>query len=308
MFFPARAWDTTMTIDRRTLEGIEACRPGSDDLQSDELADVARRVQDDPQARAVYARVQQWDAAVSSAMEQVPVPVGLAERILARLSASGSGSGPSGAVADALAQTAGAAPDAGPRPGESAPRDLGRSRRRWLTGAAAVAATVAVAVFLAQYVSTTSDTPLEAMADAWLAQLKPKWRGMSQAPNEFAMPRAIRVEAVGWQNVGQFAGAHGAAYQLVHATAGTARLFVVRLSKGGAPATPPSVPQFTTGGRSIGYWQTGKLLYVLVVNGNEHQYRAFVNPARMPLAWNPPVFRRCPSDSGRLVRTIGKIA
>lgn len=274
-----------MTIDPRTLEGIEACRPGSDDLQSAELAEIARRVQEDPQARAAYAGLQKWDAAVASTMEQVPVPAGLAARITARLSASTAGTGLDDVLLAAQSQTADASATVEPSGRHAAPADSAQARRKWLIGAAAVATTAAIAISVAQYLNTSSDTPLETMADAWLTQLQPKWQSMAQAPKEFAVPGTITVEAVGWQNIGQFAGMHGAAYKLVHPTAGAAKLFVVRLSnKTGLPATPPAKPQFTTGGRSIGYWQSGKLVYVLVVDGNEHNYRAFVNPAQMPLA------------------------
>ena len=294
-----------MTIDRRTLEGIESCRPGSDDLQSPELADVAARVENDAESRSVYDRVQKWDAAVSKTMDQVDVPTGLAERILARLDGPRAGDALDVAVQDAQQQAAD--PNAALRPlaGDAAPG--GSSRRRWLSGAVALATTVVVAVVLTQYLRTPSDTPLESMADVWLGQLTPQWQAMAQAPGDFAVPSAITVEAVGWQNVGKFAGVHGAAYKLVHSTAGTARLFVMRLAKSGLPATPPSSPQFATGGRSIGYWHSGKLVYVLVVDGNQHKYRAFVNPARLPLALDFPGFRLFPIGVEELGRTIGKI-
>ena len=76
-----------MAIDRRIIEAIEACRPGSGDLRGADLADVARLVDADPEVRGLYDRVQHWDAAVTSAMQEVSVPAGLAERILARLNA-----------------------------------------------------------------------------------------------------------------------------------------------------------------------------------------------------------------------------
>jgi hypothetical protein len=61
-------------------------------------------------------------------------------------------------------------------------------------------------------------------------------------------------------------------------------LFVVRLWRDGLPTSPPGRPQWSTGGRSIGYWRSGDLVYVLVVDGNENKYRAFVNSARPPVA------------------------
>jgi hypothetical protein len=97
------------------------------------------------------------------------------------------------------------------------------------------------------------------------------------------VPGAITAKAIGWQRIGQIGHVRGIAYKLAHAT-GTARLFVVRLSKAGVPGSPPPAPQSTTGGKSIGYWHTGGLVYVLVVDGNVRNYRAFVSSAGMPLA------------------------
>ena len=72
-------------MERRIIEGIESCRPGSDDLLAPELADVAQCIEFDSQAGDAYQRAQKWDASVSRAMEQVEVPAGLSERILAAL-------------------------------------------------------------------------------------------------------------------------------------------------------------------------------------------------------------------------------
>lgn len=280
-----------MAIDRRTLEGIEACRPGSDDLQSPQLSDVAREVESNPEAQAAYRRVQAWDAAIAGALEQVPLPAGLAERILDQLKAgqpAAAGKTISASMNSALAvpaDGASAESDASPscvrspwlqlRPG---------SRRRWLAAASAVAATVLVAVLVARHLRSDVDTPVETMADVWLAGLGSQWHDMHEAPPDFEIPSAIMAEPAGWQRLARVAGGRGVAYQLVHRNAGTAKLFVVRLAVAGLPASPPATPQSSTGGKSIGYWRSGAHLYVLVVEGNERSYRAFVNSSRMPLA------------------------
>jgi hypothetical protein len=150
--------------------------------------------------------------------------------------------------------------------------------------ASAAAATVAVFAFAYQFFQTSDDSPIDALADDWLAELDPKWNDGAQSPAGFALPAAITAEAAGWQRVGTIGGVQGVAYKLAHATAGSATLFVMRLTRHDAPSFPPADPQSTTGGRSIGYWHAGNLLYVLVVDGNQHKYRAFVNSARAPLA------------------------
>ena len=77
-------------MDRQIIEGIEGCRPLSDDLNAPEFGAVARAVADDAEVRRAYQRVQAWDVAISAAMERVPLPVGLAERIVERLQAGAS--------------------------------------------------------------------------------------------------------------------------------------------------------------------------------------------------------------------------
>ncbi len=107
---------------------------------------------------------------------------------------------------------------------------------------------------------------------------------MSEAPKQFVIPPSITAEASGWQRIDAARGISGVAYRLTHARAGTAQLFVVRLSRQGLPTSPPEQPQMATGGRSIGYWKSGDRVYVLVVDGNRDSYRSFVNVSRMPLA------------------------
>jgi len=278
-----------MAIDRRTLEGIEACRPGSEDLQSAELADVARRVHDDPEVGAVYARAQAWDTAVAAAMPRVPVPADLAQRILKALSSglatSQSVDTESGveteAIGTALAAGTPTTTDTAVAP---APSPSAWPRRRWLAAGSAVAATVIVGVFLTQYLGRGDETALETLAEGWMADLQPTWQNLANAPSRFEIPRAVTARATGWQRIGKIGGVRGVAYELTHATAGTARLFVVPLARSGLPTSPPAAPQSTTGGKSIGYWRSGGLVYVLVVNGNARSYRAFVSTARMPVA------------------------
>jgi hypothetical protein len=275
-------------MDRRIIEGIEACRPGSDDLQSADLSDVARRVKDDPAVQADYQYVQTWDAAIAGAMEQVGVPSGLAERILDRLAAAESSTTLPAAVDPAALRTAEADPTALPLPAQSgwlllwSPPQF--SRRQWLGAASTIAATLLVAVFLANWLGRGHESSLETIADGWVQQLSPTWQNMRKAPQGFDIPPAITASPAGWQRIGQVGSGRGVAYTLVHATAGTAKLFVARLSVGGLPTAPPGVPQSTTGGKAVSYWQNGSLLYVLIVDGGERSYRAFVSTVPTPLA------------------------
>ncbi len=265
-------------MDRRTIEGLEACRPDSDDLRSPELSDVARRVQQDPEARIAYERVQAWDASVSNALEQVPVPPGLAERILSRLVPADLPAQPDAVIPSILPfeQTAIEQKTAG----WSRLNHFG-SRRQWLAVGSMTAAGLLVAAFLSTWLRTDAPRPLEILADGWLQGLAGSWQPAEPAPRGFALPSGVAATPMGWQ---QLSNPRGVAYKLSDGKAGTATLFVVRLSVAGLPIAPPPVPQSTTGGKAVAYWQSGSLVYVLVIEGNERSYRNFVSVSATPLA------------------------
>src|SRR5687767_10428691 len=70
-------------------EQIDACRAGSDDLALPALADLATAVEGDRALAEEVARSQRFDQTVAAAMHDLPVPDGLAERLLAKLSEDG---------------------------------------------------------------------------------------------------------------------------------------------------------------------------------------------------------------------------
>jgi hypothetical protein len=271
--------EDSMPIDRRTLEQIETCRPGSDDLQLPEVSEARARIDADSAVHALYAKSQRFDSTISRAMHDVAVPDGLADRLLARL---------------AMGRAAALAASEGPSTVENAvvtplscdvsPAVGGWSRRGLLAIVSTVAATVVVGVYVARYLQSDADASVESLADTWLAELDANWVGMDQAPRNYVVPAAITAEATGWQRIHSLGRFLGVAYRLESPRAGAARLFVVRLAKSGLPSSPPVKPQWTTGGRSIGYWQSGELTFVLVVEGNEDNYRSFANVSRMPIA------------------------
>ena len=279
-------------MDKRIIEGIEACRPGSDDVLSADLKDVALRLEKDPEAQSAYRRVQKWDAAVAAALEDVSVPAGLAERILDRLGVAHpetSAQVPPSPLEKIVAlslQAANAEPagrdiELSQEVREAAPR---WSRRRVLTLGSSLAAVVALAVVVGNFWQPRSTRPVETRAEEWMQQLGTTWQSIPRVPGEFPVPGAVVASPTGWQRVGNVASGRGVAYKLQHGQAGGAVLFVVKLSVAGLPAAPPVSPQSTTGGKAIGYWQSGRFLNVLVVEGDERSYRAFVNSARGPMA------------------------
>jgi hypothetical protein len=87
-------------VERRLLEQADAARPGADNLRDPALAGSAQRVhpglhelnaavaRGDQRALDILARIEAADAAISAALDDVPVPEDLAERLLMALKAA----------------------------------------------------------------------------------------------------------------------------------------------------------------------------------------------------------------------------
>ena len=272
-------------MDKRTIEGIESCRPGSDDLRQLDLSDVARRVEFDAEARACFERTQQWDAKVAAAMQRVEAPVGLAARLLTAL-AGGEPSAIEPAATSRLVEAlkpvnvATAFETQVQRTGDPAPTRW--SRRQWIGTLATVAAALVLSLVLNSVLRNSESEPLENMAGAWQKSLGPEWRDMRQAPRGFALPNGLVGTPTGWQWIDKQMQVQGVAYQLTDAQGATATLYVVRLDRPDEPTTPPRHPQ-STSVWAVGYWQVGKNVCVLVTR-DEATYRRFINPSPAPLA------------------------
>jgi hypothetical protein len=268
-------------MDKPIREGIEACRPASDDLLSPDMIEAARAVQDDPQARLIYERAQQWDAAIGGSIEDVPVPPGLAERIEARLQ-----SADAGRHADLLAGSATAANDVCESTGEVelAPPTARApwSRRRWAGAGLSAVAAAALVVAVGSWLSQERDLPLDVLADQWAAQMGNDWQPLAAAPRDFSVPGAILVSPARWQWIDRYTTVPVVAYELAHANAGKAMLYVAKMTRGDVPGAPPRMP-FNTAGKAIAWWRSGSHVYVLVVE-NERSYPAFVKTTAAPFA------------------------
>ena len=77
--------DRSEIRDAEIRDAIESCRPGSDDLGLPEMAPLAQALSADAALRASFNRIQRLDRRIVAATRDVPVPAGLAERVLARL-------------------------------------------------------------------------------------------------------------------------------------------------------------------------------------------------------------------------------
>jgi hypothetical protein len=276
-------------MDDRIREGIEACRPASDDLAAQDLADVARALAGDAQARAIFERSQRWDTAIGMAVEQVSVPAGLAERILSRLQAEAAGGSPSGtapllenAVAAARDAATQGSPVAEEAPAPARPR-ANWSRRDWAGATASLVAAALVVVMVGYWLSGSSDISPDVLAEEWEEQLDARQWQTAAAPEGFAIPDSVVGKPARWQWIDRISKSPVVAYELVHAGGEKARLFVARVTRPGLSNQPPAKPQFSTGGRTVAHWQSGPNLCVLVA-ASEASYRRFVRPSSAPLA------------------------
>jgi hypothetical protein len=273
--------------DERISEAIEAYRPGRDDPSDPAMAPLIEQLAADAELARTHQRLQQLDAALGDAIRDVPVPEGLCQRILDRLRAAAK----TPPTADEVA-----AEDT-PEVGEAVevlPKRRMTTRRRWLvsTTAAAVAASLAVGAFFVlrppkSYAESDVldvavqffDSPETEPSRVLVSKERPGIDGFPVGSEVCGMsvPR--------WRPVHGFLGQKGVAYDLTDRAGTRATLYVVQYGGAvtGLGTTPPDPPTRTTGGRCAGAWQTGGLLYVLVVEGDRNTYRGFLTPGR-PLA------------------------
>ena len=273
----------------RVQEAIEACRPGSDDLADPGMEELAAQLAADPELDALFQRSQRLDTVIRDAFADVPVPEGLEERLLARLAEARS----EHTTQSPASEYQEPPPDESPQ-GEVAtvtsPRRRRISRRWWAAVAGgAVAASVAVAfVFYLQMPAGISEAEVLRVAiDFYNTDSSDEGRRVSEQPPPRSYPFSrdvLRTAQTRWRPIDGFLGCRGVAYDLAGPGQARATLYVVRreLSQMKAAAPCPR-PALTTAGRSISTWQSGDLLYVLVVQGGPRTYRRFLELPSGPL-------------------------
>ncbi|MHB1036978.1 MAG: hypothetical protein ACYC0Y_20365, partial [Pirellulales bacterium] len=215
--------------DKRIRESIDACRPGSDDLNAADLSFLAAELAKDARLRVAYDRVQKLDVKIAAAFQDVPVPEGLRERLLARLEEAASQAAPDAATAEpSLAQPPVTLP-----PPESRPRS---TRRWWLSGVAALAASLLIAVlgwpwwFASE--SHSQEDVLAAAEELWNSEMAnpDQWEAGGTPSSDYPLSASVRVPPSRRQAIRDFVGGRGMAYDLAGVGRARATLFVVRLS------------------------------------------------------------------------------
>jgi len=227
-----------------------------------------------------------FDRAVGRAMEQVPLPLGLAERLLATLQAA------DGQLAEANRPAQGSWPVEGSRPADGsrlAEKNRRVVSRRWLVPASiAAAALVAVFgwfVFRPVYPPMGYEDVIADVGDFYDQEAAAEGQPLAVVPSaDFPLSSAVVTNSsTRWRPVSKLLGrSTGVAYELTSARGKRATLYVVDLNSrhrpiatNSLPSSPPNNGIFTEG-RTMGAWSNGTQLYVLVVEGDDRDYRGFL--------------------------------
>ncbi|QDU30756.1 hypothetical protein ETAA8_59040 [Anatilimnocola aggregata] len=248
-------------------ELLDACRIDQNDPQrpelAAELAPLARELPTQPDLVEALNRSQQFDRNVRSALEDVPIPASLAERLLAGCDAH--------MVAPADAPTVPTAP-------EPVFTSTAWSRRKALTVLATAASLlvlllggIGTALRLNKPQHVTNDE-LALRATQWFNHCGPaaKWLPGSQAPlKQFPLDRAIVVRPSRWAQIDP----QTVAYELVLPRTGQRALLFVHHNSLPHPQlrTYPSTRLNSSGGIMLGAWRRGEVIYVLSVVENGDQ-------------------------------------
>jgi hypothetical protein len=277
----------------RILEGLDACRPGSDDLArlAQDHPEIAARLAEHPQLARWQRRVEAIDRQIADAMHAVPVPDGLAARLLAKLPIERSS--PSSAPVHVSRVSGRSSSTEGVSISDRTDLLLRirYSRRAWaLGGALALAASLLVAASLGLFGSAPQPLfveNLESTALAWYGDLDLAWQ-TSTPPASHPVSQRVLPTPQGWQRFDASSDRSSVAYDLTpRGAAHRVTLLVARVSVPTLAGSPPSRPPVATLGRLIATWQEGEFLYVLVIEGTESLdalYRRYVDTKTGPIA------------------------
>ena len=252
-------------------ELMNCCRPDLSDLTEEEARALVAALEQDPVLRREWQAIQSWDVAIGRAFHDVPVPDGLADRLVAAVVARRNLPGE-----DAVSVP--------PADAGSAPQLARETRRHWLvwpTGLAAGLLVTSAIVMLALWLSRLGRQPdgrtkwLRNPARG-LSKLDPEaWQPTDPPDAEFPLDPSVRLTLWSWQpcTAHRRAGRPWYTAPFCHRTLRPPSLFVIRTRQGRQlPTIPPTVPDSTTGNICIGVWKNNGCVYVLVVPGRPSDY------------------------------------
>ena len=263
--------DNPPKIDLRFLEAVEACRPGSENLSDAEL-------------RTVYDKLKQTDVVLAEAFHDVPVPEGLADRILDRLA--------SAAEPSVLPEEPIATPDSAVELDSA----VAKRGRFWRSRSVLVATVLGTAVSLtaAFVILNDSEEGLTGESVEWAAIMLFDNEGnsppagnlisekASPGSHPLGPPAVAQLSGIRWRRIDEFLGREGVAYDLAPPGSPRATLYVIKRKVPNLRDFPPPNPATNSRNQFAAAWQSGGLLYVLVVDGGAGRYRDVLGMSSRP--------------------------
>ncbi len=279
-------------LNRQILEALEACRPGSEDglkpgRRQAELSDLAAAMADSAELARLYERLQRVDTAIGEAFRDVPIPEGLEDRILARLGVAAHDAGNNETTNQAGADQQAEAPPEETLPvalpATTSTTSVGRfvSRRWLLSSAGGVVAAGLLVGGLLFFGDSSEDLTHEQVYRLAMDYFKSDADAHSgeevdlvPPPSDYPLsPDVRRGRQTTWRRISGFLGTHeGVAYDISRDGGHQATLYVVRRPVDRLPGRPPAAPRLSTRGLNASAWTSGRLLYVLVVQGSKRDY------------------------------------
>jgi hypothetical protein len=236
----------------------------------------------DDSLRAAGQRLRQLDDRIQSALNDVSVPEDLAERVFARLASTAMA--PTGADQAITSQAITTVDEAF----EVARRRRSTTRgRAWLAAGLATAAAVLIYMMLPSSMPVLSEEAIALQAREHFALPAEQSQDVATNPPPAAFPASALIASLPdsrWYALREFLGRSGVAYQLRRGGI-RATLFVVKIH---GPHRAPGIDErelalgpkpSSTAGSTAAVWRERDLLYVLVVQGSEVEYRHFLAPS-----------------------------
>jgi hypothetical protein len=253
-------------------ELLDACRADHHDSQrpelAAELAPLARELQTSPELLLAAEKSERFDRSVRAALDDIAVPAGLAERMLARCEA------------------APATTSAEPILAKKANRFSRRQLIALFSAAASLLILVGGGLALQDWLNKSrpvSNDVLAMNAVTWFDQCGPAatWHTAAAPPQQFPLDSAIKFAPKGWRYLDDEK-RDIVAYEIVF-RGERALLFVFKPTRPyPGLARTPFTGLTASGGISLGAWQRNDRVYVLAVHGgnSRHPLDVFVRPSR----------------------------
>jgi hypothetical protein len=265
-----------MPLTPKTRETIDALRPDAADLEAPEFRELAAAMRQDEQVRLLVERSRAMDRAIRAAQAEIPVPQGLADRILQNLHLPAPANSADGGQ-DSVELVA------------SRATVKHQDRRRKLTWLAVTGAALVLLILTGSWIAwprsidPRSAEELAAAGVHW-AETAQHWTDLNpnhlQVPADHALSSRVRGFFTGWKSFHTKYDRQTIAFSL-RGHVGDAWLFATRSQP--TFLAPDSRPERlpTTGGISVAAWREGPMLYVLVCRERQQRLDDYLIPRKL---------------------------